>query len=83
MSASVQQSSRELVPFRVRTTDGREVELEYSSPRPADGVEVIDVDFSESHESRSRGCNAQRSSWCTTSPTSAARTRGLGSARAG
>jgi N-dimethylarginine dimethylaminohydrolase len=30
-----QSSVRELVPFRVRTADGRSVELEYSSPRPA------------------------------------------------
>jgi len=29
-------SARELVPFRVRTADGREVELEYSSPRPVE-----------------------------------------------
>jgi hypothetical protein len=29
-------STRELVPFRVRTAEGREVELEYSSPRPAE-----------------------------------------------
>jgi hypothetical protein len=34
---STEQSARELVPFRVRTADGREVELEYSSPRPAEG----------------------------------------------
>jgi len=34
---SGEQSNRELVPFRVRTADGREVEPEYSSPRPADG----------------------------------------------
>jgi hypothetical protein len=34
---STEQSSRELVPFRVRTADGRDVELEYSSPRAAEG----------------------------------------------
>ena len=33
---STGQSARELVPFRVRTADGREVELEYSSPRLAE-----------------------------------------------
>lgn len=29
------EQTREIVPFRVRTADGRDVELEYSSPRPA------------------------------------------------
>jgi N-dimethylarginine dimethylaminohydrolase len=33
---SAQESTRELVPFRVRTADGRDVELEYSSPRQAE-----------------------------------------------
>ena len=33
---SAEESTRELVPFRLRTADGREVELEYSSPRPAE-----------------------------------------------
>ena len=34
---AVQTSTRESVPFRVRTADGRSIELAYSSPRPAAG----------------------------------------------
>ena len=40
---STEQGTRELVPFRVRTADGRTVELEYSSPRPAEGHDELAV----------------------------------------
>src|SRR5262249_60296388 len=40
---SAGQSARELVPFRVRTANGREVELEYSSPRAAEGHDELAV----------------------------------------
>src|ERR1700694_3861929 len=32
---AIQTSTRESVPFRVRTADGENIELAYSSPRPA------------------------------------------------
>jgi hypothetical protein len=34
-AVAIQTSTREFVPFRVRTADGDTVELAYSSPRPA------------------------------------------------
>jgi hypothetical protein len=96
--------TREAVPFRIHTADGRTAELEYSSPRPAalhdecqvletlpwfepgkplrkymlhdtelPDVEVIQLDFSESHKFAVAGLLARRSSWSATSRTRRAR----------